>query len=398
MRENNWLWVEGLFNRFHLPNLMVSSILACILIAIFTIFEHSLQVFDYGIPDLQYLYPESICPCPDCGIYNCTEMYLFELPKMMTNFVVALSMSSLIPFEFFAIKNLLDDFKNSLLNLKFNSEEDLPSGTWYKGVMSRFTSSPWKYLIVLSIVLQVFASFYIYYLNYGNKVFFYSDRDLPGGGLWGGLFDIYNRGLYVVIFYLLALILWILINISWSITDLERMQYKEVLRVNIINPDKFSELNQYKNLTLKGFTFFFLCISLTAFTDPSLLVNKEISYLNATLVILFLIGLSASLISIITIGKIRKHKLMQELRRLNEMYGAQYEELMDGVSNGVHGRYSIDLSALTAAMKALHDEKERIISKNRSGYDLKTIGTFIASILLPIASKIIQDFLLKGLK
>jgi hypothetical protein len=274
----------------------------------------------------------------------------------------------------------------------------LPSGTWYKGVMSRFTSSPWKYLIVLSIVLQVFTSFYIYYLNYGNKVFFYSDRNLPGGGLWGGLFDIYNRGLYVVIFYLLALILWILINISWSITDLERMQYKEVLRVNIINPDKFSELNQYKNLTLKGFTFLFLCISLTAFTDPSLLVNKEISYLNATLVILLLIGLSASLISIITIGKIHKHKLMQELRRLNEMYGAQYEELMDGVSNGVHGRYSIDLSALTAAMKALHDEKERIISKNRSGYDLKTIGTFIASILLPIASKIIQDFLLKGLK
>jgi hypothetical protein len=398
MKESNWMWVEDVFERLPLPYPLVSAIFACILMSIFIIFAYELSYFNFGIPDLKFLYPEYICPCPDiCGAYNCAKQYLFLLPVMITNFVVALSMSLLISLEFFAIKNLLNSFKNSLINQKFDPEDGPSLDDWSDGVKTRFTSSPWKYLIVLSIVLQVFVSFYIYYSMYGSEIFFYFVEIPPWGAIWGGLFDVFNRALYLFSFYLLALILWILINICWSIVDLGRGRHRDAVRVNIINPDNFSELNQYKNLVLKGFTFYFMCISLAALTDPSLLVNGEITYLNISLVVLFLIGLITSLVSIITIGKIHRYKLIKELLRLNDMYRVQYEFLMNGVSNGINGRYNVDLAALTAAMKALHEEKERIISKNRRGYDLKTIGTFIASFLLPVASKIIQDFFSKGL-
>jgi hypothetical protein len=393
MKESNWMWVDGLFNRFPLPYPIASAILACILMCAFIIFAYELSYFDFGIPDLEFLYPEYFCPCPDiCGPFECVQQYLFFFPQLFSNLVVAFSMSLLVSFELFAIKNLLNSFKAALVSQKFDPEACSCLSNWHDGVKTRFTTSPWKHLIVLSIMFQVFFSFYKYYSLNGSKIFFFSVEIPPWGVIWGGMFDIFNRGLYLFSFYLLALILWILINISWSMVDLGQERYRDAVLINIINPDNFCELNQYKNLVLKGFTFFFVCISLAALTDPSLLVNGEITYLNESLIVLFPIGLITSLVSIITIEKINNYKLMKELLRLNELYKTQYESLMNGISNGTDGKYNLDLAMLTAAMKALHEEKERIISKNRRGYDFKTIGTFIASFLLPVASKIIQDF------
>jgi hypothetical protein len=404
MRERCWTWVEDVFERILLPDIAVSAILACVLLSIFTIFNYKLSYFQFNIPDLEFLYPESFCPCPDiCGTYNCTAQYLFVLPGMMTNFAVAISMSLLISFEIFSIKNILKIFKNSLQNQKFNTWDDLAQSNWYNGLKARFTSSHWKYLIILSVVLQVFVVLYIYYSNNGDSIFFYfseqkTDVCPPWGAIWGGLFDVYIRGLNLVSFYLLASILWILINITWSMVELGHGQYKDELRVNIISPDNFSELHQYKNLVLKGFTFYSICISLAILTDPSLLDNGEITYLNASLIVLFLIGLITSLVSILAIKNIHRYKITMELRRLNEIYRSQYEVLAEAISNGNRGKYNIDLSALTAAMKAILEEKDRIISKNRSGYELRTIGTFFASFLLPIASKIIQEYFSSGLR
>jgi hypothetical protein len=416
--DRNKIWIENILERCRLPIPAVSLAFGLIFLSVFIFFDRMLITFNYDLPNIEFLSPDCVC-CDYSGI-ECVNQYYQLICSSMAVLVVTFAMIISVSVEFIMLQKLLKALNEIFWNQRFGPGDESTLNRWRGEYNARFANSHWYYVVIAAIILQVFLASIIYYLQNGSSIFFYFlepevEKYYEINNTWGGFlgiaFDIFIRAIDLAIFYLLAHVLWTIINISWSIDELAGERYRDTLWVNTVNPDNITGLSQIKNLVLKGFTYYSVCISLAIFSDPILFTNGSlinnhsqyndvglqitslITYQNISLIILFLIGLAYSLNSTATLEGLKRYRLVAEINRINEKYRLNYEKLIEVSSKLNSNDGAGEYANLPTILKTLQEEKTRILSVNRSKFDLKASGAFLSSLLLPIFSTIFSKYL-----
>lgn len=350
--KSNKIWIEKIFDKIPLPYPIVSLFIASVVYFIFKLFSTKVVFFPWEF------------------------FHILEVSAL----------SILIAFQLGGIRYILINMKKTFKELSIN---DL-----YERFEHRFYNSYWYYVLVASVLVP-FIIIDISRILMGYAFYFYI-KELT---MWSFLLDTFNLVTSYLILFLMAIILWIVLNITWVLNEVSCDPYRRLIKIDIFSIDKIGGLKPFRNFILKVHTFYFICITLAIIYHISPFII--FSYANIFLVILFLVGICFFLIGLWTIQKILRGRIEEENTKVNELYQEQHQRLMKIVSEGKSKDTENELDWVSTSLQTLHIERERIVLLYSSarGYDLMTIIEFLSSIVLPplIASsqKLIQEHLIK---
>lgn len=125
---------------------------------------------------------------------------------------------------------------------------------------------------------------------------------LPGRPLLELLINIYINLANFFMLYLLAILIWMILNISWVLYRISYSSYINLLKLNLLNADKAGGLKPIKKTILWFCVYYFLMIGLAALTY---LVPRGLPlYDTLYLILLWIIGVGFFLWSWLTIRRI----------------------------------------------------------------------------------------------
>jgi len=332
-KARDWNWIEKTFKRIPVPYPLISFILFIIssLAFIFLLDKHGEEVKCY-LPML----------VPACFLvaYELAGVQYF-LNK--------------IRFLFGSLETV-PGCEDKVINMNYHLKE-------------KFTKSK-LYYIILFLVIAPFG-FDIELFSGNNATF------------WSILLDILSLSITLLILYSMAIILWIIFNISWALSEIER-SYKHFINIDLFNIDKLGGLRPIRNLILNLVVFQFVAISLgiIAFINPNAPRYPECIYL----IILFLITLNFFFRGWYVIHNILKVKMERDIGTINELYQQQHQRLQDIISGNDYWDKEEKLDRILTSTKFLQDEREQVLHASRRVYDFKAIFTFVITSLLPFAT------------
>jgi hypothetical protein len=337
-------WIEKLFRKFSMPYPIVSLIIAGMVYLTFKVFITKVVFFPW-------------------------------------DFYTRLAISALsiqIAFQLAGIQYLINSMKSTFKELKWYIKSGENVDNLNVRLEHRFYRSHLFYAIVAFVIVPKIIIELIRILG-GGQTYYIADKTALNL-----LFDIYNYFIVYLMLFLLAIILWIIYNISWALNEIGSNPYKYLIKIDIFSVDKIGGLKALRSLVLKVLTIYFISITLAIIYYISPL--SIISYTTFFFIILLLVGIGFFLMELRTLRKLLRDSIEVEINKINERYQREYQKLMDIVSAGNYKDKLEELSWVKSTMETLHIERERLLQlyDSSKGYDLTTIVQFIGSIIPPL--------------
>lgn len=346
--EECWIWVEKIFKKVPIPYPIVSLLIAGIIYLIFWFFSTKVIFFPW-------------------------EFY---------HSFAASTQGILIAFQLGGIQYILNNMKKTFKELCSYPENKENIDSLYVKLKYRFSRSHWYYVIVAIII----APFIINLISNLSVTFYVVEPTI-----WSFLLDVYNYAIGYLMYFLLAVFLWIIINIILTLGEMRNDPCKHLIKIDIFNIDKVGGLKPLRDLILKILTFYFICITLAIISYIS--PFSILSYESIFLIILLLVGVAFFFIGVNTIRKLLKGRIEDEINKINERYQLEHQKLIKLVSEGNYKGEELNL--VSTALQTLYVERDRMLQLYGSarGYDLKTIVQFLSSFILSLvafAEKLLQ--------
>lgn len=369
--SKEFIWIEALFNRIHLPYFVVSLIIATV---IFLVFEF-----------ISFKVPSS----------------LFNMHKYVTPVI---SISILIAYQLGGIQYLLRDMRKVFKNLCCCQENN----PCVEDLNKKFTNKNLYYITVISVV-AVFLIIDIRQINCyqlwnhqsgsyyqlgstciynrsnicGSYTLFTPPCDFSNSNLlihsWRFYLDVYRYAVSYLSYCLLGIILWIIFNISLVLGDLREDLYKSQIKVDIYNVDKIGGLKPLFNFILNVSIYYFICITLMIASkiNPVTPAPLEITFL----IVLLFIGLSFFFWGRTVVQNIFTQKIQVELHKINLEYEVQRKELISLLSQKKDPKSQEELTFVLRYIELLNKERDGLMQLKTNVIDIYNLILFISSVL-----------------
>jgi hypothetical protein len=206
------------------------------------------------------------------------------------------------------------------------------------------------------------------------NTFYWWEETIPSA-----LLDAYNYLVTYLIIMLLAIILWVMVNVSFLIYQMGKGQHLLGLKFNPFSADQIGGLGSLKNLILKFITFYFVCITLMvlSYVGPSsLMSHPSIFYL-----VLLIIGVLFFAVCSLSFQRILKRKICEELDVISDLYEKKSKKIIKIYTEETEYNKE-DIAKLSTDIDALLKCREILLKIGWKAFDLKTIAVFIGALLL----------------
>jgi hypothetical protein len=200
---------------------------------------------------------------------------------------------------------------------------------------------------------------------------------------WALVLDIVNHIFSYLMLFLLAIIVWIFINLMVFVHSLEKCTSVNIDR---FHGDGIGGLGPLRNFILIIVSNYFIIITLAiiSYISPTAIISYETIFLISML----FLGVMLFLITQRTIKNLINSGLKLEIVRINGEYKKNYDKLISVISDKEHTSNKGELEKLSLILDILEKEKTKIERISPKNYDLRTIVTFIGSFLIPTVTLI----------
>ena len=352
-KEGGWIWTERIFNRIPLPYQVVSAILGLIIYVGYEFFGITINRF----------------PLP----------FKANLPAIAMCIVIAYEIAG-IQYLLNVMKRILS-YSSSLYGISLDSISMIAE--------KRFRGPYWYYILVFSVVAPFYLMDWIYpsdpnLLENFKILYLPIHKMFPTN--WGVLFDIYTQLLGILELFFIAVILWIMANITWTLRSPAISASTYPLKINIFKIKM--RIHSIRNSILKVLTYYFICISLaiTSYVSPTKFYIKETFFL----IILLLIGILFFFLGLDAIQRVLKDRVEYELDEIDKKSQEQIQRLTKIASDDDYDRKSNELSCCSNLLDAFQKQRERCEQINTNLFDISSIGRFISVFLFPFVASTIK--------
>jgi hypothetical protein len=343
MSTYTWNSIEALFEKLGLHYLVVSLLLADIFYIVYFSFSYFVAIFELNDP-----------------------YYVLQISAM----------SVLVGYEMAGIKYLLIETRKAFSKIKSDEDNYLISiKNAYSVLEKRLTKSHWYYAAIIVLIVAPPLIIDSQELASGQvSTFYWWDETIPSA-----LLDAYNYLVTYLIIMLLAIILWIMVNVLFLIYQMGNGQHLIGLKFNPFSADQIGGLGSIKNLILKFITFYFVCVTLIvlSYVGPSSLISHpSIFYL-----VLLIIGVMFFAVCSLSLQRILKRKISEELDVIGSLYEKKSKEIIKTYTEEKEHNKE-DIAKLSTDIEALVKCRERLLKIGWKVFDIKAIAIFIGSFLL----------------
>jgi len=213
--------------------------------------------------------------------------------------------------------------------------------------------------------------------------------------LWSLLLDVISHIVGYLMLALLAVIIWIMIELTFIVNELKE---KYVVNIDVFNVDETGGLQPLRSFVQSILSNYFIIITLAilSYISPTATIlfyvspTAIITYEIIILILMLLIGIILFLITQETIRNLIDKGVNSEYEKINK----KYKEIYDKVNNISFNKRTNDiekeLQELWMIINILENEKIKINLVRDKRYDLKTMITFISTVLVPIITLIME--------
>jgi hypothetical protein len=335
MKDASWTWLEELYRRIPLPYPVIAYFLFVLIYSVYWLFG--------------------------------TKVYWFEW-NIYHNFQ-SLAVSLLIALLLAGMQLLLDKTRDTFRYIENIYENN--KHTFYITFKNRFTESHGYRILLVSSVI---APFFI--LSWNALPYYHVEPN----NSWALALDIYGYLLLFLILFLLSEILWLIINVVWSINELGCISQAISAKINIFSIGM--KLRPIRNFLLIFVIYYFLVLALaiSTYLGPANRFPYEVVFFSALLFLgaaLFFVGLEA-------IQRIINCRVEYELNILYENMEEQHKQLTDAISKRGYSENRDEINYISSTLEAFQKERDNLNQINRRAYDLTAVGVFIGSFLVPL--------------
>jgi hypothetical protein len=340
--ESAWTWIEKLSSHIPVPFYFFSIALGIIIYLIFYLFSIKVGKF---------------------------------FPWDYYSNIIALAMGLTVAYQLAGVNYLMKDIKKTFQGLDrlFEGSGD----GFYHRLGMRFKSSI-SYYFLTGLVVIPFLATEAWRIWIGEE-YPYMLWDMNH---WTISLDVFNYLVHYFMLYMLAYILWMILNLSLSLKEIGDSSFAYPIKMGMFSIDRVNRLRPLSDLTLKISVYYFVCVTLIMISciNPTTFTPYEIVFLT----VLLAVGFAFFIISLKSIRKILNKRIEYELNEINRKREELFGNLMIVASDGSYKGKKDEIECMSTMLDTLHNEKDRIMQANRKGYDLAVIGTFITSSLLPM--------------
>ncbi|WP_156168435.1 hypothetical protein [Methanoculleus sediminis] len=288
------------------------------------------------------------------------------------------SMSILVGFQIFGINYILSRAEHAFSKVVVASQNSCDPGhirsTFKEGV-----GSAKGYLMTVVPFMALFILIKGVELLQGLTHLFY----LQEPTIWSAILDFVNQAVSFINIFLLATMVWILLNTVRTLMTLSNTEYRRSLALDILCIDRLGGLQQLRNYIVTSHVTYSIVI---AFLVLSYVNPFSILYETYILLALYALSFYYVISSIGSIRKILRGHLEDQIERINEKYGRQHRKLLDLISEENESDIEHEITRIKISLDTLYTERERLLSLyyQSKGYNPKTVVQFISSFILPI--------------
>ncbi len=314
-----------------------------------------------------------------------------SFPPDFQTFLETSSLSILIGYQFAGIKYLLFNIKSIFVELEPLFIEN-QFQTYFNHLNKLFQNSKLHYFVIILIIIPFMLLEVIRFWRWKTSVGpipLYFSLFEPSN-YWAILLDMINHIFGYLMLFLLATIVWTIVNLIVIINELGS---NTLINIDIFHVDEIGGLRPLRNFSIIIVSNYFIIITLAiiSYISPRELISYETIFLIGMLFlgVIFFIITSKTIRNLITKG------LKLELSKINEEYKKTYNKLINIVSDNDPKFNKDEFEKLSFILDILEKEKTKIKQISPKGYDLNAIATFISSFLIPTITLIekIKEFI-----
>jgi hypothetical protein len=239
-----------------------------------------------------------------------------SFPLDFHTFLETSSLSILIGYQLAAIQYIFTNIKQTFDKLK-PLFKDAQFKTYSDFLDKKIQKSKMGYIIILLIVIPFvvleFSRFWRWRISIGPNPLYFSLFE--PSNQWALVFDIFNHIITYLALFLLAIIVWRVINL---IEILNALDSDTSISGDIFHVDEMGGLRPLRNFILIVVSNYFIIITLAiiSYISPAALISYEMVFL----IILLLLGVILFVITLKTVRNLISRGLKQELGKINDEY------------------------------------------------------------------------------
>ena len=247
----------------------------------------------------------------------------------------------------------------------------------------RFTKSKTYYVIIFLVIISDYLVSPI-----GKTDFWYFSEPT----IWSILIDVFNIGTTLLILYLMATILWINLNVSWTLDELASDDYISFVKIDLFHSDTVGGLSPLKNLirNLAIYQFVTVTLGILNWVTPGGTYYKDIIYFY----ILYIINVYLFLKGQHCISKILTNCREYKINNINQIYEQLNQQSYDIIARGDFEKELDLLDQISKSMNLLQFDRDKLQNASRSTYNFKDNFIFLTSSLLPFVTTYVLPYIL----
>ncbi|MCK4240636.1 MAG: hypothetical protein KAX30_03365 [Candidatus Atribacteria bacterium] len=323
------------------------------------------------------------------AIFSICMIFTTEVKSLPLDFHTLLetsSLSILIGYQLAAIKYLFSNIKRTFDKLK-PLFKDAPFQTYSGNLGKEIQKSKVGYTVILLIVIPFmlleFSRFLSWKISVGpTPTYFYLFEQ---SNQWALALDIYNHIIGYLMLFLLAIIIWRVINLTEVVNALDS---NTSINIDIFHIDEMGGLRPLRNFILIIVSNYFIIITLAiiSYISPRAIISYETVFLIGMLIL----GVIFFVLTLKTIRNLINKGLKFELGKINEGYKKTYTKLINITSDKKPKFDKYELEKLSLILDVLEKEKFKIKQISHRRYDFRAIVTFVGSFLIPTITLIVK--------
>jgi hypothetical protein len=285
-----------------------------------------------------------------------------------SNKIAILFMSISIAVLLFGIQYFLTEMKGSFATLTVSIESKDQCIRPLDQLRKNFTTSKILYLLILIAFLSLAADRIDAFYS-GSEPFFYQGNH----AFWVLGLDIYNNLVSLFLLYLLAILLWMIFNVSYMLFKINNDLYAS-LKIEPLDADRAGGLKQLRELLLTFSVFYFLIIALAVLTNFD--TRGLSSFESASIGLLWLTGVVLFLYDWYALRRFFRGKIGDEVSILSEILQSKRKHLIDLVSKNEDKENEGQIYLLSNVLDIIDKERDRIQKYKIKLIDAKTMILF----------------------
>ncbi|MEI6103329.1 MAG: hypothetical protein WCP70_05230 [Methanothrix sp.] len=332
----SWTWMESALRKIPVPVPVISLLIGTMILLLYWLFSRYVVFFEWN--------------------------KMHQLSSVAVSTLIAYQIAGVFYLMVYMKKNF------RLLDLFYASSEF----SFCKILEDKFRTSYLYYLLIVYIIAPIFL------INGLSTQYFCDER----GSNLGRLLDVYNDILIFIVLFLLATILWIILNMAWSLREAGKKLERSSVTRDVLNSDL--KLKSLKSFILKVLIYYFICISLaitTYYTPIGLSVYETIFF-----IILLMIGAAFFFAGLDAIQAMISSQIEKELEPINMRIMEQIQRVEALASQKDYISKGEEINSITSMLEIMQKQRAELLSIRI--YDLRSIGTFITATILPIMALI----------